>query len=592
MGEAGAGRAGAGAGRGRAGRGGAGESGQVADKRDVPVLPVVRRVTEAGQTGQRSLKEKLPSVVSKKKEKPGQFFWGGGRPKGPGNGHPGRPKIKKLPPANRAYSAGHSQGVASSTAIAKGKAWLHPSWGRRRIERGERIGRVPWTRAVDGRRGGKARGKGLRRTPVAVILVTDVIPHFPGAAVASPALGAFFDVARIAVGLLIGAIPEKIVECGWRTEDKHAKVELSRHMRSYIPGTPPPTVLSEVNERKPRRNCKTHLCRRTQQRKSPFGEILMIANAAFDDETRPDALLILAHALILRQQRLVIERQEVFARLCKKARHDHSLQLYKKKEDARRDLAQSRQVPPGVPDDCPIVLVDGVIEILVDGDSEDGDREDDSNTPRTLSEIEQDDTESHSSDAEGQSQEDAAAAAHSLDEDAAAAADSLDEDAATAADSLDALAALPSPLIAPGLLPSPDLPSPTYNSRAHPARCRSFDRACRYAYGPARLEGQTDNGEGVEDTWRRLRRGPAEEYEFRAGFARGLERAWEIALAPPSTPEPGDKATTELEPTTQTSNGDLPSTSEVASGDLTLDKIAEVENAWRAEPSRRPSSRG
>ncbi|KAJ7602992.1 hypothetical protein DFH06DRAFT_1152308 [Mycena polygramma] len=298
----------------------------------------------------------------------------------------------------------------------------------------------------------------------------------------------------------------------------------------------------------------------------------LAAWAAFDDKTRPDALLILAHALILRQQRLVIERQEVFARLCKKARHDHSLQLYKKKEDARRDLARSRQVPPGVPDDCPIVLVDGVIEILVDGDSEDGDREDDSNTPRTLSEIEQGDTESHSSDAEGQSQEDAAAAA----------------------DSLDALAALPSPLIAPGLLPSPDLPSPTYNSRAHPARCRSFDRACRYAYGPVWLEGQTDNGEGVEDTWRRLRRGPAEEYEFRAGFARGLERAWEIALAPPSTPEPGDEATTEEEwahltgllapnrrrPTTQTGNGDLPSTSEVASGDLTLDEIAEVENAW------------
>ncbi|KAJ7659723.1 hypothetical protein DFH06DRAFT_1326739 [Mycena polygramma] len=313
----------------------------------------------------------------------------------------------------------------------------------------------------------------------------------------------------------------------------------------------------------------------------------LAAWAAFDDETRPDALLILAHALILRQQRLVIERQEVFARLCKKARHDHSLQLYKKKEDARRDLARSRQVPPGVPDDCPIVLVDGVIEILVDGDSEDGDREDDSNTPRTLSEIEQDDTESHSSDAEGQSQEDAAAAAHSLDEDAAdsldedaaaaadsldedaaAAADSLDEDAATAADSLDALAALPSPLIAPGLLPSPDLPSPTYNSRAHPARCRSFDRACRYAYGPARLEG--------------------------VRVPRGLERAWEIALAPPSTPEPGDEATTEEEwahltgllapnrrrPTTQTGNGDLPSTSEVASGDLTLDEIAEVENAW------------
>ncbi|KAJ6450446.1 hypothetical protein C8R47DRAFT_1230261 [Mycena vitilis] len=295
--------------------------------------------------------------------------------------------------------------------------------------------------------------------------------------------------------------------------------------------------------------------------------------AAFDDETRPEALLILGHAIILRQQRLVIERQEIFAKLCKKARNDNSLQLYKKKEDARRALDRSRQIPPGVPDDCPIVIVDGVIEILVDGDSEDGDREEESNNPQTLSEIEQDD-------AGGQSQE----AANSLDKAVAAAADPLDEDVAAAANSLDALASLPSPL-----LPSPDLPSPTLNSRSQPARCRSFDRACRYAYGPARLEGQTD-GEGVEDSWRRMRRGPAEEHEFRAGFARGLARAWEVALAEPSaegsTEEEWAHLTGLLAPnrrraTTQTSgNGNLPSTSEVASGDLTLDEIAEVEDAW------------
>ncbi|KAJ7642658.1 hypothetical protein DFH06DRAFT_1137206 [Mycena polygramma] len=103
-------------------------------------------------------------------------------------------------------------------------------------------------------------------------------------------------------------------------------------------------------------------------------------------------------------------------------------------------------MPPGVPDDCPVILVDGVLEVLPFGDQG---TEDDSVTPRSLSEIEQD--ESDSSDADSSS----AVQSH--------------EDAAAAADTLAALADLPSPQLAPSLLPSPDLPSPTYNAHAHTA---------------------------------------------------------------------------------------------------------------------------
>ncbi|KAJ7604792.1 hypothetical protein DFH06DRAFT_1349053 [Mycena polygramma] len=326
---------------------------------------------------------------------------------------------------------------------------------------------------------------------------------------------------------------------------------------------------------------------------------------AFDDETRPDALRVLAFALVLRQQRITVELHDEFKKLCEKARQNNSLQVYKQKEDARRALARSHNLPPGVPEDCPVVLVDGIIEVLpLEGDE--SDETDDSQTPRTyeendsdeenkppltLSEIDQDETDGHSivqEDSDGHSSDGDSTSAVQSHEDAAAAANSLDEDAATAADSLDALAALPSPLVTPGLLPSPDLPSPTsptYNSHAQPKRCREFDRACRYAYGPARLEGQTE-GEGVEPAWQHLRRDPADEYEFRQGFARGLARAWEMALAPPSSPELGDERPEHVHEEWSSLSQLLapgrgqPSPSELSSGDLTLQEIQEVEDAW------------
>ncbi|KAJ7608900.1 hypothetical protein DFH06DRAFT_1148652 [Mycena polygramma] len=316
----------------------------------------------------------------------------------------------------------------------------------------------------------------------------------------------------------------------------------------------------------------------------------LAAWADFDDETRPDALRSLAHALVLRQERIVQERHAEFARICKKTRNHSSLRSYKKREDARRALARSRLLPPGVPEDCPVRLVDGVIEVLPYVDEEEDDEKENDSTPtppplipripRTLSDIAQDESEGDASDADSTS----AVQSH--------------HDAAAAADALDALAGLPSPL----LLPSPDLPSPTYN--AHSSQCR---------YGPARLEGQTD-GEGVETHWGPLRNADEEtefQRDFRAGFSRGLYRAWELALAPPSSPEPGHDQTPDdewahltslLKPsTTKSSTRDaastseastseastsaaasssLPSSAEVASGDLTLAEIEEVENAW------------
>ncbi|KAJ7635983.1 hypothetical protein DFH06DRAFT_1336134 [Mycena polygramma] len=295
--------------------------------------------------------------------------------------------------------------------------------------------------------------------------------------------------------------------------------------------------------------------------------------AEFDDDSRPNALNILAHALVLRQQRLLLERQTTFSEACKKCRTNNSLQLYKRREDARRALDRCRLMPPGFPDDCPVILVDGVLEVLPFGDQG---TEDDSVTPRSLSEIEQD--ESDSSDTDSSS----AVQSH--------------EDAAAAADTLAALADLPSPQLAPSLLPSPNLPSPTYNAHAHTARCLQYNPTCRY--GPARLEGQVD-GENVESGFRPLRFPPGEELEYRAGFARGLHRAWELALNPPSRTEPGYDETPEdewsrlnsiLQPsrsetagdssTSEAASGSLPSVTAAASGDLTLAEIQEVEDAW------------
>ncbi|KAJ6450459.1 hypothetical protein C8R47DRAFT_1216606 [Mycena vitilis] len=301
--------------------------------------------------------------------------------------------------------------------------------------------------------------------------------------------------------------------------------------------------------------------------------------AEFDDDTRPDALNILAHALVLRQQRLLFERQTAFSEACKKCRTDNSLQMYKRREDARRAVDRCRLMPPGVPDDCPIILVDGFLEVLPFGDQG---AEDDSPTPtpRSLSEIEQD--QSDSSDADSNSVvSNSAVQSHE------------DEDAAAAADTLAALADLPSPQLAPSLLPSPDLPSPIYHAHAHTARCLHYNPTCRY--GPARLEGQVD-GENVEDGYRPLRFPPGEELEYRAGIARGMYRAWELALNPPSRTEPGYYETPEdemsrltniLQPSRSETAGDS-STSEAArgalpsaaSGDLTLAEIQEVEDAW------------
>ncbi|KAJ6517937.1 hypothetical protein C8R47DRAFT_1205034 [Mycena vitilis] len=296
---------------------------------------------------------------------------------------------------------------------------------------------------------------------------------------------------------------------------------------------------------------------------------------AFDDETRPEALRVLAFALVLRQQRITVKCHDEFKRLCKKARQNNSLQVYKEKEDARRalDRCHIRVLPPGVPKDCPVVLVDGLIEVLpLEGDE--SDLIDDSQTPRTNNENDSDEENRHPLTLSEIDQDDT---------DAAAAVNSVD--AAAAADSLDALAALPSPLVTPGLLPSPDLPSPTsptFNSHAQPQRCREFDRACRYAYGPARLEGQID-GERIEPAWQRLRRDPGDEFEFRQGFARGLARAWEMALAPSSPvddrPEHVHEEWSSLSQLLPPGRAQ-PSPSELSSGDLTLQEIQEVEDGW------------
>ncbi|KAJ6514838.1 hypothetical protein C8R47DRAFT_1206198 [Mycena vitilis] len=312
----------------------------------------------------------------------------------------------------------------------------------------------------------------------------------------------------------------------------------------------------------------------------------LAAWSAFDDETRPDALRVLAFALVLRQQRMIIDLQSVFVAACKKSRENSSLRNYKKREDARRALSRCRRLPDGVPEDCPVVVIDGVIEVLpLDGeDSDDSlisrDDDDDNNSdqenqpPRTFSEIDADESDGHS-----MIQDEVPA---SSDADSTAAVQSH-EDAATAADTLDALADLPSPLLGAGLLPSPQLPSP----KKHKGGCRQFDIACRYAYGPPGLEGQATDGEDVGGAW--VRRGAAEEHEFRQGFARGLARAWEMALAPPSSPgqdrpdddrpehvqEEWDSLTQLLAP-----GRDQPHPSELKSGDLTLAEIQEVENAW------------
>ncbi|KAJ6458156.1 hypothetical protein C8R47DRAFT_1227165 [Mycena vitilis] len=294
----------------------------------------------------------------------------------------------------------------------------------------------------------------------------------------------------------------------------------------------------------------------------------LAAWSAFDDETRPDALRVLAFALVLRQQRMIIDLQSVFVA----ARPPRALAV--------------PPSPDGVPEDCPVVVIDGVIEVLpLDGeDSDDSlisrDDDDDNNSdqenqpPRTLSEIDADESDGHS-----MIQDEGPA---SSDADSTAAVQSH-EDAATAADTLDALADLPSPLLGAGLLPSPQLPSP----KKHKGGCRQFDIACRYAYGPPGLEGQATDGEDVGGAW--VRRGAAEEHEFRQGFARGLARAWEMALAPPSSPgqdrpdddrpehvqEEWDSLTQLLAP-----GRDQPHPSELKSGDLTLAEIQEVENAW------------
>ncbi|KAJ7642653.1 hypothetical protein DFH06DRAFT_1334039 [Mycena polygramma] len=273
--------------------------------------------------------------------------------------------------------------------------------------------------------------------------------------------------------------------------------------------------------------------------------------AEFDDETRPEALLILAHALVLHQQRLVIERHSEFTEACKKCRGNNSLLLYKRREDARRALDRSRQLPPGVPKDCPVILVDGVIEV---SPFEDDDRENNDPTPRSprsLSAIEQDDRENGSPTSRSplslsaiqQDESDG----DSSDADSSSAVQSH-EDAANAADALDAISDLPSPV----LLPSPDLPSPTYNAHAHTAQCR---------YGPAGLEGQTD-GENVEEIWR-----PSDAQDwganFRPDFREGSTacgRSLSPLLRPPSptTTKPRRKSGT-------ISGGSLVAPTEVAS---------------------------
>ncbi|KAJ6453225.1 hypothetical protein C8R47DRAFT_1229168 [Mycena vitilis] len=285
--------------------------------------------------------------------------------------------------------------------------------------------------------------------------------------------------------------------------------------------------------------------------------------AEFDDDTRPDALNILAHALVLRQQRLLFERQTAFSEACKNVGQITPSRCTK---GAKTLAAPST----------------GVASCLLGLALWDQGAEDDSPTPtpRSLSEIEQD--QSDSSDADSNSVvSNSAVQSHE------------DEDAAAAADTLAALADLPSPQLAPSLLPSPDLPSPIYHAHAHTARCLHYNPTCRY--GPARLEGQVD-GENVEDGYRPLRFPPGEELEYRAGIARGMYRAWELALNPPSRTEPGYYETPEdemsrltniLQPSRSETAGDS-STSEAArgalpsaaSGDLTLAEIQEVEDAW------------
>ncbi|KAJ6488285.1 hypothetical protein C8R47DRAFT_1216089 [Mycena vitilis] len=296
---------------------------------------------------------------------------------------------------------------------------------------------------------------------------------------------------------------------------------------------------------------------------------------AFDDDTRPDALRILAFALKLRQERMTIECHDAFVAACKKARENSSLLLYKKKEDARRALDRCRLLPPGVPEDCPVTLVDGVIEVLpLDGEDFEDDSDEENHPPRTLSQIDQDECDADSTPVQ------------SHEEDAVQSQEDVAADAAAAASTLDALADQPSPHLSAGLLPSPDLPSPTYNSHAQPQRCREFDRACRYAYGPPGLEGQTD-GENVERPWVRLRRTPAAEQEFRQGFARGLARAWEMALTPPSPssergddrPEHVQEEWSSLTQLLAPGRGE-PDPRQLSSGDLTLAEIQEVEDAW------------